>query len=529
MLLLHSNKWNCFFLVACFFLLQFLFINPTGEFALNDDWVMAHTVKDWAETGEFQLLPYAGPTFHIQALYATLVVKIFGFSFSLLRLSTLIITGTVIFLLYLFLERQTKKPLLAAMISVSFLYFPIFYNLSFTFMTDIPALLFLLLSIISYEKGFKEKSSGWMFIGSVIAALAFFIRQTNILLLFAAAIVAFGKGRKKNKEEFAFVFGLPMLLFVLIYWLLHQYGLMPQALGSHIVEGNWGDWGTNLLSWVWQFSIIIGLAGLPFTCAWLYSHKKACMKDRWFLFSLLLFGLVSVFFNNIWIDRFWHVGNIISAHGLGPLQVMSGKVLTVISPSIQVWLTVIGAASVVVLAWMLKGVKVGHLHKVLIFFWVGYLAVVSSVTSFDRYALPLIMITLFFVAKALSKTEYNKTIAIIGIACFGIMSIVGTKHYLTWNQIRWEFGQKLLDQGVVATDIDAGYEWNGWYTYWEEVHAENPPERTIDDPWWIRSMFPNNTREYVISFSPLAGYEIVKSKTISTYNPNNVVFILRRE
>ena len=57
------KRYQCQLILIALFFLQFLFINPRGEFALNDDWVHTETIKHWVETGEFRLMPFAGPTF----------------------------------------------------------------------------------------------------------------------------------------------------------------------------------------------------------------------------------------------------------------------------------------------------------------------------------------------------------------------------------------------------------------------------------------------------------------------------------
>src|SRR3989344_3697780 len=97
-------------LIILLFFLQFLFVNPLGEFALNDDWVHTDTIKHWVETGEFRMIPFAGPTFYVPILYGAALVKLFGFSFSLLRISTLVIATGILFLFYQTLLSSTKKP-----------------------------------------------------------------------------------------------------------------------------------------------------------------------------------------------------------------------------------------------------------------------------------------------------------------------------------------------------------------------------------------------------------------------------------
>ena len=68
-----------FFLIVLF-LGQFLFVSPVGEFSLNDDWVHTSTIMEWVDTGEFRLLPWAGPTFYTPIVYGAGLTSSFGFS-----------------------------------------------------------------------------------------------------------------------------------------------------------------------------------------------------------------------------------------------------------------------------------------------------------------------------------------------------------------------------------------------------------------------------------------------------------------
>jgi len=41
---------------------------------------------------------------------------------------------------------------------------------------------------------------------------------------------------------------------------------------------------------------------------------------------------------------------------------------------------------------------------------------------------------------------------------------VGLMHdWLAWNAARWELGRQALAQGIATTDIEGGFEWDGWY------------------------------------------------------------------
>ncbi|MEK7084699.1 MAG: hypothetical protein AAB932_05690 [Patescibacteria group bacterium] len=385
------------------FLLQFIVISPFHEFPLNDDWVHTDTIKHWADTGEFRMLPFAGPTFYVPILYGTALVKIFGFSFSLLRISTLVLTGATLMLLYFFLLKIGAKPFLAFIGALTFWWNPLTYNLSFTFMTDIPALFLLLASIYCYYTGFKKTppllgegkggvrlSTFWLFSGSLLSVIGFFTRQTNILLLVAAGIyVAVNfiknflsfrarlKAESRNlscaisspqkdsstslpwvasarlaeapakrvgmtKSMFFFSFIIPLLLGAVVYFFLASKNLLPQSAGTHIIQGE-GRLLGHIKWWLWYTPMYLGLFLLPLTAGWIIKHKEIWKK---YSFQCLILFLVGSAFA---IRQFFHlqfpyVRNMISVFGLGPMQdALAGTLIPLFPPFVWTLITALCA------------------------------------------------------------------------------------------------------------------------------------------------------------------------------------------
>ncbi|MBI4992904.1 MAG: glycosyltransferase family 39 protein [Candidatus Magasanikbacteria bacterium] len=526
-----------FCLLAGLFLVQFLFISPKGEFALNDDWVHTDTIKHWVETGSFRLMPYAGPTFYVPILYGAALVKIFGFSFTLLRISTLIIALISILLLFLFLVKLTHRPALAFVSALTLWLNPIFFNLSFTFMTDIPALLFLMFSIYFYYSAFENKKWQWFFVGSVFSIIGFYTRQTNILILVASGLYALKGMKQFGFKNLVLGFGLPLAIGGAIYSFLTIYNLLPQSVGTHTIETIPRLLG-HIKWWLWYTPIYLGLFVLPLTSGWLLAHWRQ-LKNRklW----LLLFCLIG---SALTIRQFFHlqfpyVDNIISLYGLGPMPNVIAGNLKLLAPS-WVWslVTLIAAASLALLIFILskkhnnqepadarpeRGRRVGFVY---LFGWL-YLIPILIFKSFDRYFLPLLLVVIVALAQNLKHLKFNYLIAILILIPVSAYSLTQTDHYLRWNQARWELASSVLKQGVPAEQIDGGYEWDGWNSYWPATNSgiKNGPETA---PWWIYQIFVNNTEDYIVSFSQFNGYETLASKTTNTPNPNNTLYLLKK-
>jgi len=536
--MLRHNTWPYLALLAILFSLQFLFVSPIGEFALNDDWVHTWTAMNLAETGEFTLMPWAGPTFYVPILYGTVLIKVFGFSFSLLRLSTLAITFALLVTFFLFTKKLTNNAPLSLLTTLILWLNPIVYNLSFTFMTDIPALFLLLLSLVAYHQAIHKKIHGgkkmalWFFTGTLLCVLGFYTRQTNILLVTPFGLYALFQ--TKNLRGIFLVltsFGIPLLIGGLVYAWLHLHNMLPPAAGAtHFLnEGLLRHAGL----WLWQHALLLGFFTLPLTLGWVAKHWKKITTTSALLSTL--FTLLSIFLHHTFSDRLFHVGNIITPYGLGPSAVIQGIHTVLMSPTWQFIFTAASAAGLSILAIMwiqtkryIQGQSAKKTIQLALWFCALYGILIVSIFGFDRYVLPVLMIVLIALAYRCRNATLSYTTIAMSVVIMGSFSLTQTHHYLTWNAARWELGHTALEQPAEPHDIDGGYEWSGWHSYWSAV-AEKQAYGPEGSPWWIRGLLTNNTEEYVISFSTLADYEIVEKKDIRSSNPHAHILLLKKE
>ncbi len=131
-------------ILAVYFFVITLVIWPFGNFPLNDDWVHTLTIYTWLSEGRFWYPAWLAPTVHIPILYGIVVTKLFGFSFILLRMTTLIFAWGSCVLLYRLLREYGISKNQCAVGTILLASNPLFLHLSFTFTSDIPALFFLL-------------------------------------------------------------------------------------------------------------------------------------------------------------------------------------------------------------------------------------------------------------------------------------------------------------------------------------------------------------------------------------------------
>ena len=117
---------------------------PFAEGGYIDDFSYIHMSKKLAETGRFAYNGWPTAMLGIQVWWGATWIRLFGFSFTLVRMSVLPLALAAVVLVYLLARRAQLSPgdsLFAALLtSLSTLFLP----LAPTFMTDIPGFFFLL-------------------------------------------------------------------------------------------------------------------------------------------------------------------------------------------------------------------------------------------------------------------------------------------------------------------------------------------------------------------------------------------------
>jgi len=123
-------------LLAAIWILIIVIIHPIGNFPLNDDWVYGKTVKLLVEHGQLKFGD-SFATYLGQVLWGWLFCLPAGFSFSALRLSSLVLALLGSWAMYGLLKEMGVGRAIAFVGSLTLLTNPVFMSLASTFMTDI--------------------------------------------------------------------------------------------------------------------------------------------------------------------------------------------------------------------------------------------------------------------------------------------------------------------------------------------------------------------------------------------------------
>jgi hypothetical protein len=106
----------------------------------------------------------------------------------------------------------------------------------------------------------------------------------------------------------------------------------------------------------------------------------------------------------------------------------------------------------------------------------------------------------------------------------GVLSMALFHDWLAWNSARWDLGRQMVaGKAIPPSDIEGGFEWNGWYAY-PEPGKPRPAARPsrADRPlilWFSGAFFPSVTGLYALSFTPVTNTVVVASQPYSQWLP----------
>ena len=165
-----------------------LAVDPSGNFPLNDDWAYASAIRALVGQGEIRLSGWTATNLIAQLLWGALFCLPFGFSFTALRVSTLVLAVLGALATYGLLREAQAKPGTALFAAATLAFGPIYFALSFTLMTDVPFTAVATLSSWLLLRGLRRGGRAETIAGLALAMTAILIRQIGLAIPIAFAL-----------------------------------------------------------------------------------------------------------------------------------------------------------------------------------------------------------------------------------------------------------------------------------------------------------------------------------------------------
>lgn len=515
-------------------------IPPVRSFATGDDWAYAQSAGRLLNFN-YTLHDFTQPSALGHLVWGALLSALFGYNFTALSAASLLTSAICLVLFYLLL-RQLKVAPTFAMLGVALLGFnPVYIYISYSFMTDVTFVAYVLAACLCYLRGFSGYGERWLWFGSLAAALAYLTRQHGALVAVAALIFMWWARKWTWKRAIAIgsVPGLVTIIYM-VWERLQPPHLVSQVVNdaiSSVLANPLGLVEDRLFRFAWTLPIM-GLSLLPLL--WPLRRRFAALPlfSLLLLFqirSLLVYGSVLPQSSNV-VDN---TGIVMLSYGAAPVWPEAAWVALAVTGALSasLYLTMCGMNVWDWLRsrpWQSRSVQT---DPALLVYLVGFLLGGITVLSpyyFDRYLLPLMPILMLPSLRKMSDPGRQqaavdthssaparrrqrlwtldpgpRTLGIsrwapaIAIATF---SLLAQRDYMEHASVRWQAAQQLVAQGVPLERIDAGYEWNAWQLFDKGLAYI----RATQDYKYI--IFPPSAildPQYVVSDMPDPRYSVV--------------------
>ena len=162
--------------------LCYLLVRPYAEIGVGDDWSYIWIAQRLARTGHINYDGWASPIIGWQLFLGAGFVKIFGFSFTIVRCSILLVAMATAFLLHRTFVRAGLSDSNATFAVAALVLSQTYLQLSFTFATDVPGIfsivLCLYLCLRALEVDSTRSAMAWVSFAALSNAILGSVRQT---------------------------------------------------------------------------------------------------------------------------------------------------------------------------------------------------------------------------------------------------------------------------------------------------------------------------------------------------------------
>ena len=479
-------EWPYALALLAFFVAAAVAIGAHRDVPVIDDWTYAWSVEQLRYHGRLAMLDWSSIFPIGPALWGTAWSLVFGFSFTTLRISTLVLAAVASAALYLILRELEAAPRVALLGALTMAANPTVLLLSSSFMTDVPFVAFTLLALLCYVRASRRGDPRLLLWAGGWACLSCLWRQVGVSprwrscrgcsrhrtvacadptwrphwpprgSCMAVGAVVVATWLPPTTEMDKLVDRLTWLLQVPIrnYFADNVYVAtatafyaLPALLAMAAGRGLWRRWTLPATAVAVAALLLVVLGELPLP-----------LRPR-----------------NTWTLR--EVG--------GPRQLISGAWPVMEWPWLESLLRVAGIVTMALALFALLPRTVGQrvagppgrtgpwaslarrattalVDQVrssrgpLVVYLAAYLVLVNVLWFYnDRYVLVLLPLV---VALALGQRDQTLVprLAWAALALFAVIGLAGTRDSLRFNQAVRDTWQSLVDSGVPPSDIDAG-------------------------------------------------------------------------
>ncbi len=491
---------------------------PFAEMGFDDDWSYAKTAEIFAQSGHFVYNGWATAMLGWQIWWGALFIKLLGFSFAAVRLSTLILALIAVILFHRILLRAGISRRNAVFGTLTLALSPLFLVLTASYMSDIPGLLIVLLCLYCCLRATEADRSSVCAAWLAAAAMSNVAGGTARQIAWLGALVMVPSTAwvlRRRRGVLAAGMGLWVVSAAGIYLCIRWFQSQPYSISQHLLS-NAMHVGipAYVLTKPLRVLLCLLLVALPILSAWLQELRKWRRGWQWMLaaglFAALVFWIRSPQDDGMtgWLMP-W-LPDIIGSLG----SAKKGFMLGVKPAAVGLWpraivSMVVIAAGISLLADLSNrlpnlrkgrgeagdrnndrfiplqtGVEWQSLLWITVPFSLCYagLILLEGTAHFllDRYLLELLAVSILLLLRYYQDFIASRLPAVCWgvLAIFTFYSVAGLHDIFALQRARVKAGEMLVAAGVPRTQITGGFEYDGWTQIEAGGYVHDPLIRT---------------------------------------------------
>lgn len=507
-----------------------LMTNPVANMPFSDEFSYDKTALEFARTGHVLYNGWATAMLGWLIPWGALFIKVFGFSFAVMRLSMLPIDAATVYVFHQILRRFGINSQNAIFGTLAFALSPIFMPSAVSFMTDIPGMFIIFACLYMCQEAVTAVTDRaaliWLISATVFNVAAGTVRQIawlGALVMVPSTIWLLRK--RRGMKTTGVVLWIFSLVGVLLF--LHWFNSQPYSVPEHIL---WTPvyWMTfpHLAAQLVKTFLCLLLVLFPVTVAWLPS-ARLLNRRAW----LRIAGGTGLF---IWLEILAFAAGRMDTWVMPWLNFLMteqsslapGMFGTPIAMTLWVRLAISLAVIVAALiVWQLESgrkqgaptprVARGTSWKVVAWllgpFTIGYLLLLMPRGAFDqiqdRYLVGLVPSIIVVLLKLYQERVSTKlpAISLAMLAIYGVYSVAGTHDFYTESRAEVRAIRMVESSGVPRTSIQAGFPSDGWIQIQNGGHINEPRIKVPAGAYnpILSSAIPDGCRNGFTEFAPI--------------------------
>jgi len=517
------SRHKYLFILALIFLGSIVLSNARGDFPLNDDWTYSWSVQKLLTENVLLLGDWPAMTLATHLVWGLIFTKLFGFSFAVLRISTVVSALVGLFFLFQLSAKISGKKSLAFLLCLVLAINPLYFNLVNSFMTDVNFCTLLIISVYVSWKFFESPSFPLLILVLLLSIALVLLRQYGIifpLVFFFTSLFL-----EKNKVLYVVASIVIVILTYCIYQLYESYLRQTLSAGaaykySDVISPMDKQFWINLSAGLAGRYRILLIHSLFYTAGFTIAFLPGILKNRRLSVQALLITAVTAMVAVLFVGYPLQVGNVLSNVAIGPdttyttlngyygghphfysqafENLLNGLKLVFLCLSLVVLVNVL----LPYLKWGKLSVHRGFLFLISLF--ASYLVMLLETdTFFDRYQLPVILFSLLILAFLLRNYSFSFWYAGLPILFWWYVSVAGTHDYFSWNRLKWQAYEELkVEVHVQVSKIHGGFEIMCWEGGAQRFYKEFDKATPFD---------------YVIQFDEIDSFGVAKKYPFKRY------------